>query len=196
MYRKSAYVLLMALGFCLAANGQKTKTVKCNVQLDNAPKLRGFYLGQKENEIRNIVYKGKPQTEREILLGGYFVSGDMDASKATEQTSGYEMKWDFYNEKVMAMSLGYVSYLPNDISQFAREHAMSANFPEGVFDIKSTETAEAKCNGFSVILSLAKASRSSRSPKPLVIIEDRKAVNAQIHDQFLNRPRVTTLRTQ
>lgn len=161
------------------------KTVPpCNLTLKDAPKLRGFYLGQSYEEISEAIpkfekayreadnsYDDTPNVDYRVIHWSNISYPDT--------IKGYEdvlLTWQFYNSKLVRLYVTYLSFEPPTIQDFIKQASEKTFLPMQSFKISDKHKAVLVCNGFSANLYIGNESRVGWTEgPPEIMVEDTNA---------------------
>ena len=180
----------------------KSVTPPCDLTIKDAPKLRGFYLGQSYQEIaqmipkfeqfyllagqKNLRFKGTDVDEKGVssteIWSSYFPNLNdpnlADLIKKVDEESGIDnesqISWGFYNGKLYHLFVEYTKFEPNTIRDLIAQVAEKTGLPGASFKIKDKYKADLRCQGFTVSLDMGIYTRFEGYVKqsPEIFVED------------------------
>jgi hypothetical protein len=176
----------------------KKVPLSCNLTLNDAPKLRGLYLGQSYKEISKII----PKFEQTYLAVTNETNAYKDSDIDVRIISSYQVpslvypnfvtgfddisiNLHFYNGKLVSLYITYDEFEPETIQNLIIQVAEKTGLPKDSFKIKDKYKAELICNGFTVNLNMGAYTRFNgyeKSP-PEILVEDIEA-NLQLEKLY------------
>lgn len=168
-------VLFVFLLLAVSINAQVKKSPKrvnlsvknpCSLTISEAPKLRGFYLGQAKDELSNIPYfleeyeKKKKEDYQDRVKFGWLMINSVDLFYRTpgvrtvpiKDLEDVEFYLHFLDNNIMFISMKYTQYEPDNLNSFIKQVSETTILPVESWKIKDKYNAEMSCNGFDVSL--------------------------------------------
>jgi len=142
---------------------------RCELTLANAPNLRGFYLGMKDEEIKkklpkivlpkaDILGYSKlslsffPLPDRYTSYGDDENPNSIDVEKSTQYKGWQTITFEFVDNKAVSIRLVYDSTIKwKNLTEFIKQFSEPLNVPSvWLIDSDSKDKASIDCNGFRI----------------------------------------------
>jgi hypothetical protein len=194
MKLKYSFMLMLIISFmaCFSSGilaQKRTKKVNlppCNLTIENSPKLRGFYLGQKIEDVIKLIpsvenaynetegsYFGYPQADFRII---HLSSLDTDLTNS-EDYKDVNITWQFYNGVIVRLFVTYLEFTPKHLKDFVNQISAKSNLPEASFRFTDKHKAILVCNEFTIELNEGEYTRIGWNPSfSQIIVEDTKKI--------------------
>lgn len=171
------------LVFNTLCSAQKNQAVPCDLPLDKAPKLRGFYLGQTYQEIgRRIpgfeaLYEDKTSYLPTPI--DFRIVGSWATSAEVEGIEDVTITWHFYLGRIATMFVTYSEFKPRNLRDFITQAESTTGLPQNAFRAVGPRKAKANCKAFSMELWYGQESKVGWSAEgSTIVIEDTRAAAA------------------
>ena len=163
----------------------------CDLTVNEAPNLRGMFLGQSFQDIARLI-PGFEQIYLATEGETYFKQMDLDvrlialsdvpSSIYPHSIAGYEdvfINWHFLDGKLIRLFVTYTEFEPKSIHDLIGQVAEKSSLPRSSFVIKNKYNADLNCKGFSVSLNMGMMTRfeGPQASWPQVTVEDREAAS-------------------
>lgn len=173
-----ALALLCFVLFTADLHAQKkaaAKTAKCELTIDKAPKLRGFYLGQTYKEFEESIPDYRPP--QNMLVDDLRIIHstslyNFDELQSYERFENTQFTWQFYDDKLFRIFVTYIDFRPPSLSDFLRQFSETSRVPVASFRRTSPYEAIAMCSGFSAEVATARLFRAGWNKESVVVLED------------------------
>lgn len=147
----------------------------CTLTLTEAPRLRGFYLNQAEQEISSVLpsFHKAYEMEKDVLLPSRELISDfreVSSNKLEEDLTAVEeyrdvsFVWQLLNGRLVAISVTYEEYEPMNMNDFLDAVTSTTGLPLKSFHIVGPHTAVINCDGFSVTMKEGSYTKTKWTP--------------------------------
>lgn len=164
----------------------------CNLTLNQAPKLRGFYLGQSKKELEKIPHftdeyrKNNANDPMDKSKFGFVMLNSVNLfyqqpgiRKVSDKNyDDIEFYLHFLDDKIMYISVQYTEYEPTNLNEFIKQVSQTTGLPLDSWKIKDKYNAEMICTDFDVSLWTGNVvGRPEYQDYPSLAIADKSAEN-------------------
>lgn len=192
------FVLIMAASLPVSAQKKAVRVANfapCTLTLKEAPKLRGFYLGESVNEISKIFptmkreyssdnsynYYANPNSDYRIVV----LSPSDDEVYNSDEYKDVGITWHFYNGILTQLFVTYTEYMPGSLNNFIKQTSEKTNIPATSFRKTDKHKAIAACTDFSLELWEGQDSRIGWSPNDsTIVLADTKKITQLEKDRI------------
>jgi hypothetical protein len=169
------------------------KVAACTLTLEQAPKLRGFYVNQPVDAIVRVFPSFRRAYEEEPLLPTRTLTSDfrtVDSDELTEDLSKFDeyhdvgFIWKLLNGRTVSLTVRYGEYEPADLHDFVTQVADTTGLPLTAFKVIGKHKASLTCDGFSMEVhegSYTKTGWVANGSQ--ILIEDTFAIKAMVAEE-------------
>lgn len=159
----------------------RPRTTACSLQINEAPRLRGFFLDQSAEEITAVIPSFKKAYEiaknellpnRELISDFREVRSDQLDQDITgnEEYSDVSFVWQLWGGHVVQLQVTYEEYEPMNMNDFLEQVSSTTGLPLKAFHIVDKHTAAAKCDGFAIVVKEGSMTKSGWVPQESEVI--------------------------
>ena len=137
------------------------KAGQCTLTKFDAPRLRGFYLDETEQEISSILpaFHKTYESEKNPLFPQHLLNSDFREVRSekleTDLTEFEDYRdvsfvWQFWNGHVVQLRITYEEYEAESLNAFLEDFTSTTGLPLKYFRISGKHTAVLRCDGVSI----------------------------------------------
>jgi DNA-directed RNA polymerase subunit H (RpoH/RPB5) len=164
--------------------------VECPLTVDRAPRLRGFYLNQRIEEITRVFPSFAEAYEKEkdplmpvrTLTSDYRIVESDELTEDLTQMDEYRdvtFVWQLLNGRTVKLIVEYAEFEPASLKDFVSQIAESTSLPPESFKVTGKHKAVMACQGFTVEVNEGSYTKAGWVPTHSQIsIEDKVAFEA------------------
>jgi hypothetical protein len=168
----------------------RPRTAACTLQINEAPRLRGFFLGQSEEEIKAAIpsFHTAYETAKDLMFPVRDVNSDFREVRSdlltqdltqNEEYSDVSFVWQLWGGRVVQLQVTYEEYEPMNMNDFLEQVSSTTGLPIKAFHVVNPHTQAAKCDGFSIIVKEGSMTKTGWVPQESqVILLDTTAIAA------------------